>query len=176
MTNDEKLLERARNAWEENGHFSDLGKSITGLFDRFEQMLDDKEPQSIVWAPEKGEEYHYVAGNGQVCRCLWDDYSIDRYRLKNHNVYKTRELAEKAAPHQTRYNMVLQAVLNLEPDQKVNWNDRSQIKYEVWFHHGDGLWKSCQNRAVEYGYPPLTDQKNVQPLLDYLNRKEKENG
>ena len=56
MTNDEKLLERARNAWEENGHFSDLGKSITGLFDRFEQMLDDKEPQSIVWEPEKGEE------------------------------------------------------------------------------------------------------------------------
>ena len=56
---DEKLLERARNAWEENGHFPDLGKSITGLFDRFEQMIADKEPTSIVWEPKDGEGYFY---------------------------------------------------------------------------------------------------------------------
>ncbi len=176
MTNDEKLLERARNAWEENGHFPDLGKSITGLFDRFEQMIADKEPTSIVWEPKDGEEYFYIDMEGRVTSDLWSGRNYDQALLKRHNIYKTRELAVKAGSYLQRYKMVLQAVQNLEPDQKVDWNDRSQIKYEVWFHHGDGLWKSCQNRAVEYGYPPLTDQKNVQPLLDYLNRKEKENG
>lgn len=40
---DRELLKKARNEWELSGHFPDLGESITGLFDRFEQMLDDKE-------------------------------------------------------------------------------------------------------------------------------------
>lgn len=141
---------------------------------RLEELTAENEPESIAWKPKKGEEYHYVAGNGQVCRSTWDNDLIDNNRLKHHNIYKTRKLAEKDAPYQSRFNMVLQAVMKLEPDQNIYWKDK--IKYQVWFDRDVGLWRSRKMLCCDHGYPPLTDEKNVQPLLDYLNREEKENG
>jgi hypothetical protein len=166
---DRKLLEKAR----EIPSF----EALKNLFDRFEQMLDQKEPQpkSIVWEPNVGEEYHCVSTQGLV----WLDYyhgHTDKLRLDHHNIYKTRELAEKATEHQKRFNMVAQAVHNLEPDQVVDWKDKHQPKHRVYFDHDKGLWERCTVRFKDGGFPPLTDEKNIQPLLDYLNAKEKENG
>ena len=143
--------------------------------ERLEELTADKEPQSIVWEPKVSEEYHCVSTH----RVVWLDYydgHTDKLRLDYHNVYKTRELAEKAAAYQSRYNMVLQAVLNLEPDQVVDWSDVDQLKYTVYFDHELGIWDSTYGHVHDNGYPPLTDEKNIQPLLDYLNAKEKENG
>ena len=175
--NDRELLKTARKnfvkGWE-------LGSdcSIRNLFDRFEQMLDGKEPEpkSIVWEPKVDETYYYNTPSDYVGSVRWTGNDNDLYRLKNHNVYQTRKLAEKAAPHQTRHNMVLQAVMNLEPDQVVDWSDNNQTKFQVSFDHKAGCWYDLTWYSVEKGYPPLTDKKNVQPLLDYLNAKEKENG
>lgn len=143
---------------------------------RLEELTAEKEPTSIVWEPKKGEKYHFVNSDGTVHFRYWMSHSFDCNALDHHNIYKTYELAEKAAEYQTRYNMVLQAVLNLEPNQNIYWNDEDQIKYQVWFDHEDGLWRSGERHFGDCGYPPLTDENNVQPLLDDLNRKEKENG
>jgi len=154
-------------------------KTICRLVERVEELTAGfPAPKSIVWEPKKGEEYWYVDfdGTGQACRCFWDDYSIDLNRLKHHNVYKTQVQAEKAAKYQQRYNMVLQAVLNLEPDQNIYWNDMNQVKYGVEFNNKSGRWLVVDYTFIDGGYPPLTDQKNVQPLLDYLNSKEKSDG
>jgi uncharacterized coiled-coil DUF342 family protein len=173
-----QLIKEATELAEQSGQSKEI---ILKLVERVEELTAEKEPQSIVWEPKEGEEYFYVAGNGKVCRCAWRPRadSIDRKRLKHHNVYKTRELAEKAAPYQARYNMVLQAVMNLEPNQKVDWNDKEQSKYQPYFDYQAGVWRSWgkhYTQPLENGYRPLTDEKNVQPLLDYLNRKEQENG
>ena len=175
--NDRELLKTARKnfvkGWE-------LGSdcSIRNLFDRFEQMLDGKEPEpkSIVWEPKVDETYYYNTPSDYVGSVRWTGNDNDLYRLKNHNVYKTRELAEKVAPHQTRHNMVAQAVLNLEPDQVVDWSDVSQMKYTVTFNYERGVWGYNCLWTTDQGYPPLTDKNNLQPLLDYLNAKERENG
>ena len=149
-----------------------------GLFDRMGMVLHEKEPEpkSIVWEPERGDSYYCVLADGEVWELNWNDCLTDKSRLKHHSIYKTRELAEKAAPHLTRFNMVLQAVLDLEPDQVVDWSDNNQTKFQVSFDHKAGCWYDLTWYSVEKGYPPLTDKKNVQPLLDYLNAKEKENG
>lgn len=168
--NDRELLKKARKGWE-------LGSdcSIPDLFDRFEQILDDKEPKSIVWKPKKGKKYYFVGSDGTVQLTDWRGDQLDMELLKHHNVYKTREQAEKAAQYQSRYNMVLQAVINLEPDQVVYWNT-NQLKYQLEFDHKTGCWYRKGWYRLEHGYPVLTDKKNVQPLVDYLNAKEKENG
>lgn len=167
MRDDRELLKRAREDYVLGSDYA-----IRDLFDRFEQMLNDKEPQSIVWEPKEGETYYSVSAAGCVIKHVWRGSHYDQALLKRHNIYKTPELAEKAAPYQTRDNMVLQAVLNLEPDQNIYWKDKDQMKYEVSFNHKTGAWERSTRFTVEYGYPPLTDEKNVQPLLDYLNSKE----
>ena len=103
--------------------------------------------------------------------CRYDEEDEDL--LKHHNVYKTQAQAEKAAKYQRRYNMVLQAVLNLEPEQVVDWKDKNQFKYLVAFDHRSGAWEYTDRLSIESGYPVLMNSLNVQPLLDYLNAKEK---
>ena len=148
-----------------------------GLFDRMGMVLHEKEPEpkSIVWEPERGDSYYCVLADGEVWELNWNDCLTDKSRLKHHSIYKTRELAEKAAPHLTRFNMVLQAVLDLEPDQVVDWNNKDQSKFQVYFDFDAGRWKQGWT-CFEQGYPVLTDEKNMQHLLNYLNSKEKGNG
>jgi hypothetical protein len=154
-------------------------KLVIKMKTRLEELTADKEPQSIVWEPKLGEKYYFLHSDGKVHGSHWHHRiktELHLNLLKHHNVYKTRELAEKAAQYQKRYNMVAQAVLNLEPNQVVYWSDTSQLKYSVYFDHERGIWDSNKAWSGEQGYPVLIDEKNVQPLLDYLNAKEKENG
>ena len=153
-------------------HYAD---TILRLVERVEEL--QPEPESIVWEPKKGEEYWYVGCDGTVQFTDWRADKLDMDFLEHHNVYKTQGQAEKAAKYQRRYNMVLQAVLNLEPDQVLDWSDKGQNKYAPYFNQAARCWQSngCSfsSRTIEHGYPVLTDKKNVQPLLDYLNAKEK---
>jgi hypothetical protein len=161
---DEELLKKAR---EDYAFGSDY--AIRDLFDRFEQMLDDKEPKSIVWKPKKGEWYYFAGSDGTVQVTDWRGDQLDMDLLKHHNIFRTKAQAEKAAPHQSRYNMVLQAVLELEPNQVVDWSDANQKKHQVLFNPQFGYWDKSWTFCFDQGYPVLIDEKNVQPLLDYLN-------
>tara|TARA_R100000541_G_scaffold46737_2_gene53883 strand:- start:505 stop:1014 length:510 start_codon:yes stop_codon:yes gene_type:complete len=167
MWDDRELLKRAR---EDYAYGSDY--ATRDLFDRFEQMLDDKEPKSIVWEPKKDDEYFYVTTTEYLNSNIWVGSDYELALLKHHNIFRTRQLAEKAAKHQERYNMVLQAVLNLEPDQVVDWSDMDEAKYMPHFSYIHGLWKADLCSTIDFGYPVLTDERNVQPLLDRLNAEE----
>ena len=173
MKEDEKLLKQA-GEFLDNALFGDdkAASLIYKMKARLKELTADKEPKSIVWEPKKGERYYYVTGDGFSTFTNFSNGDHDLLLLKHHNIYKTRELAEKAAKYQERYNMVLQAVLNLEPDQVVDWSDEDQIKYSINFNHYHDVWCSTGYRGIEYGYPVLTDEKNVPPLLDYLNTVE----
>lgn len=146
---------------------------------RLEELTTDKkepepQPKSIVWVPKKGERYFVVLSDGEVYTHNWQNSDYELALLKHHNVYKTRVQAVRAAEYQKRYNMVLQAVINLEPDQVVDWKNEHQLKYTVYFDHERGIWGYGSSWTIEIGYPVLTDPKNVKPLLDYLNAKEQQ--
>ena len=146
-------------------------KTICRLVERVEEL--QPAPKSIVWEPKKAEEYWYVDIDGTLDDTEWRDGEEDWNLLIHHNAYKTQGQAEKAAKYQRRYNMVLQAVLNLEPDQVVDWKDMNQAKYGVVFNNKSGRWFYSDYYIVDNLHAPLTNKKNVQPLLDYLNAKEK---
>jgi len=174
--NDRELIKSAMRLAREldlgrSEHYADVIFRLVQRFEELEELTPDKEPTSIVWEPKKGDEYFYVATTEYLNSNIWVGSDYELALLKHHNVYKTRELAEKAAKYQERYNRVLQAVLNLEPDQKVDWSNDRQIKYEVHFGYIHGLWKAGRCYTIDSGYPVLTDKKNLQPLLDYLNLK-----
>jgi hypothetical protein len=169
----EKALELAGRL--ELGRSRHEADAILSLVQRVEELTADKEPQSIVWEPKLGEKYYFLLSDGKVHGSQWHHRLKTELHLNlliHHNVYKTREQAEKAAQYQKRYNMVLQAVLNLEPNQVVDWSGMDQVKYKIYFSHADRIWKMSCVWLVDGGYPVLTVEKNVQPLLDYLNAKE----
>jgi len=187
----EKRLENYNYAsGDDHGHFrqkyrEDIRRNDKEIIQRLVERVAElqSEPKSIVWEPEKGEEYWYISGSVLVGVCNRDNCSsyevgfLTNERLKHHNVYKTQVQAEKAAKYQQRYNMVLQAVLNLEPDQVVDWKDKNQAKYGVAFDHIAGVWFYWGRCVLDKSFRSvLTDKKNVQPLLDYLNAKEKGDG
>ena len=170
---DKELIEKAM----ELAKQLDLARSrrhadtILRLVKRVEKL--QPEPKSIVWEPEVGEEYWYVDIDGTLDDTEWrDNDNESEVLLIHHNIYKTSEQAEKAAKYQQRYNMVLQAVLNFEPDQVVDWKDKNQARYGVAFDHIAGVWFYWGRCVLESLSPVLTDEKNVQPLLDYLNAQE----
>ncbi len=171
VMNDKQLIKEAM----ELAKQLDLGRSehyadaILRLVQRFEELTP--EPTSIVWEPKEGEKYYFITKEGAVNYTHWRGHQFDKDLLKQHKIYKTRHQAEKAVKHQKRYNIVLQAVLNLEPDQKVDWSDQNQNKYAIYFDHKGGLFRKSTTWRHEQGYPVLTEEKNVQPLLDYLNLK-----
>ena len=154
-----------------NSAFGNDKEIIQRLVKRVEEL--QPAPKSIVWEPKKGEKYWYVDVDGTFA-AFKSEHEDDRNLLIHHNVYKTQGQAEKAAKYQQRYNMVLQAVLNLEPDQVVDWKDKNQAKYGVAFDHDRGIWFYWGRCVLDKSFRSvLTDEKNVQPLLDYLNSKEK---
>ena len=180
----QKRLENYNYAFgDEHGQFrqkyrEDIRRNDKEIIQRLVERVEELQPapKSSVWKPKNDEKYWYVGRDGTWEFLYWSGDHIDMDFLEHHNVYKTREQAEKAAKHQQRYNMVLQAVLNLEPDQVVDWNDLDQVKYGVVFNNKSGRWLDVNHTFIGGGYPPLTDKKNVQPLLDYLNSKEKSDG
>ena len=166
-----ELIKEAIELAKQSGNSKEI---ILKLVERVEEL--EPKPQSIVWEPKNGEKYWSINGVGQVNSDAWFGSNYAKEELKHHNIFRTRDQAVKAAQHQRRYNMVLQAVLELEPDQVVYSGGGDQIKYTVYFSHKSGAWDWEPHCVTESGYPVLTDKKNLQPLLDYLNAKEKENG
>ena len=179
--NDEELLKKTNKCLDSVHNFDiapintyEIGTVLFEIKARLlEKMLDESqpEPKSIVWEPEIGDRYYCVVDDGEVWEGNWYDCPTDKARLIHHNIFRTRKQAEKAVPHLSRYSRVLQAVLNLEPNQVVDWSDKDQAKHGVGFDHSEGVWYSSTWFSVEHLYPPLTDEKNVQQWLDYLNAK-----
>ena len=180
----QKRLENYNYAFgDEHGQFrqkyrEDIRRNDKEIIQRLVERVEELQPapKSIAWEPKNDEKYWYVGRDGTGEFLFWSGDHIDLSFLEHHNVYKTQVQAEKADKYQRRYNIVLQAVLNLEPDQKVDWNDMDQVKYGVVFNNKSGRWLVVDCTFIGGGYPPLTDKKNVQPLLDYLNSKEKSDG
>jgi hypothetical protein len=169
---DKELIEKAMDLAKQLdlARSTNYADTILELVKRIEEL--QPAPKSIVWEPKKGEKYWYVDVDGTFA-AFKSEHEDDRNLLIHHNVYKTQGQAEKAAKYQQRYNMVLQAVLNLEPDQVVDWKYKNQAKYGVAFDHRNGAWEYTNRLSIESGHPVLTNSLNVQPLLDYLNSKEK---
>ena len=170
---DKELIEKAMDLAKQLdlARSTNYADTILELVKRVEEL--QSETKSSVWEPKKGEKYWYLGSDGTVNFTYWIGDHFDTKLLIHYNVYKTQVQAEKAAKYQRRYNMVLQAVLNLEPDQVVDWKYKNQAKYGVAFDHRNGAWEYTNRLSIESGHPVLTNSLNVQPLLDYLNSKEK---
>ena len=126
-----------------------------------------QQPEGI-WEPELGEGYYRVGVSGDV-----DCFSLKVYSgselLAHHNVYKTKELAEKASVLQRRFNLVIQACLNFDPDFVPNWSNAGEIKYAPYYDHRSQKWCSCRKFVTDESAAYISTQEIADKVVAYLN-------
>ena len=91
-----------------------------------------------VWEPAVGGTFWMVDWTGGV-RSLNPN---NRAAVSHHNVYETEALARKASVLQRRYNLVIQACLNFDPDFVPDWENLCQAKFGVIYSHYLKRWAS----------------------------------
>ena len=84
--------------------------------------------------PEEGARY-FTVSYGEICYKTWDNDTIDNSAYKTGNIYRTRELAERA-----RDRLILIEELKDFADFVTDWNDHSQDKYRLYYDHLWGRW------------------------------------
>ena len=129
-----------------------------------------------VWEPEVGEDYWAVDHASTVVqwtrgRNSGSNYAFLSFKAR-HNIYKTKELAEKAGVLQCRSNLVIQACLNVDPDFEPDWSDHNQVKYGFVYDHSHARWEAeATYCSATFGAYVSTNKKYKQ-VLEYLNSQE----
>ena len=101
--------------------------------------VESKSPNKR-WMPNDGDKYYtYMVGfNNPIIVYTWTDGELDRSRHAYNNVFKTKELAEKARDQRLAQIRVLDRLRELEGDFIADWNDKYQNKYIISYsHHPD---------------------------------------
>ena len=84
------------------------------------------------WKPKDGETWYYLDTYLEVI----EDYYLtktDSLFCKRYNCFQTREQAEAEAEKILVRRMLEDIVRRLDKGEKINWNDKNQIKYAIHF-------------------------------------------
>lgn len=57
------------------------------------KVIDETIAELTKW-PQRGDEYYYIKGNGEILRTHYNDVIFDKERLEFGNMFKTKEEAE----------------------------------------------------------------------------------
>ena len=121
-----------------------------------------------VWEPKRGDYFFMVDFDGDI-RSINPNHTE---ATKHHNVYKTRQLAEKASVLQRRSNLVIQACLNFDPDFVPDWSDTTQYKHGFYYCQERGGW-ARQWASIENIYGVYVSNAAIaDKVLAYLNSQE----
>ena len=119
-----------------------------------------------VWEPKRGDFFFMVDFVGDI-RAINPNHTE---ATTHHNVYKTRQLAEKASVLQRRSNLIIQACLHFDPDFVIDWDDREQDRYGFHYHPYCKCWISylVSYEAVAY----VSTLEIAEKVAEYLNSQE----
>ena len=121
--------------------------------------------------PLDGDQYWYVDGRDDdlVSTHFWDDDKIDQGLKNNHNIFRTREAAEKAAVLVRRSNAIIRACMEVNPDFEPDWTDIDQKKWSVYYSHIYGNWTETPT-VINYEPAHVSTRKKAQKVCELLNQ------
>ena len=129
-----------------------------------------------VWEPEAGKDYWSVGRTATAehwMRGRHPDSSGAFLSLRaHHNVYKTKELSQKASVLTCRSNLVIQACLNFDPDFEPDWSDCNQVKYGVAYNYQDNKWMCWAFNHYDIGGAYVSTKEKAKQVVEYLNSQE----
>lgn len=96
-----------------------------------EKMLEKCEYER--WKPEKGKMFYYLNSYNIAIPETWDADYADAAHYNIYNCFKTREQAEAEAEKILVRRQLEDIARRLNKGEKINWNDKNQIKYAIHF-------------------------------------------
>lgn len=107
------------------------------LIKQLQELVEGKK-ETLYPNIEIGDWYWCIATNGDICtRVIADDSS--KYLA---NIYKTREIAEKALQFKKSrkiWNFIENWAIH-NSTFRPDWNDNMQCKYYIWYDSKDSTW------------------------------------
>lgn len=136
-------MEELKKEWEElTKRFSDFGIKL-------EEYGKENKHNNKRWRAENGEKYYLVGefekedvkvGNITL---EYDGYNVesndavDIFLYKTRNYFKNKEEAEEYREKLKTYYDLLDLADELNCDRKINWNDKEQEKYYIYYNTRD---------------------------------------
>ena len=107
---------------------------------KIEKKINELEKQTseVRWGAKKGDSYYYILGTGEADEdkdvdCVWEN---NRYNLGNY--FRTKEEAEKTIEKIQIYTQLKDLALRLNKGKEINWDDKGQGKYFIYY---DNIYK-----------------------------------
>lgn len=132
-------MEELKKEWEE------LTKKIAKFGIKLEEYGKENKHNNKRWRAEYGEKYYLVDEFEKKpleigTYTLEDESSnieledtIDEFNYKTRNYFKTKEEAEEYRERLKTYYDLKDLADELNGDKKVNWNDKNQKKYNIYY-------------------------------------------
>ena len=116
-----------------------------------EKMLAECEYER--WKPVEDETYYYVYSNLEVHADSNYNTLSDMKRIKVYNCFQTREQAEAEAEKILVKRMLEDIARRLNKGEKVDWNDKEQVKYSIYLDVIDN--EINWDKAIRYISPNI---------------------
>lgn len=127
---------------------------------------DTAKLKDMPW-PSDGDQYWCIDGD-VVSTYHWVDDPVDQGFKKMHNIYRTREAAEKAANLMLLSNAVIRACLEVDPDFEPNWSNINEEKWSVYYSHALKKWTETPT-VINYDPAHVSTQEKAQKVCALLN-------
>ena len=135
-------------------NIKEIKKQISELQSKIDKLENENKNnnRNRRWRAKKGEGYYCVDSDGEVIN-FWDDRdSVDDYRYRTRNYFKTiREAQEYAEVIDTYYDL-MDLADELNNGEKIDWNNLNQSKYYIYFDYdGEELTQDISWCYKEFG-------------------------
>lgn len=127
------------------------------------------EPEMSYWVPKQGEVFWWVGRAFTTEKEVNRDYEWQKLMIASSNCYKTRELAEKAAKLMKRYSLIVNACLQVDPDFKPDWGDKSQPKFSYYRHENER--DTTTRYWNDYLTPCVSSIEKANQVIQILNER-----
>ena len=121
--------------------------------------------------PKEGETYYYVDSNSCISLTTFNSSCVNDYnKYKSYNCFETQEEAQKEANKILIRRKLEDIARRLNGNEKINWNNCSQIKYHIMYN----FERACFDYVINYKY---IDEGTIYCLnKNFLNEAIKEIG
>lgn len=114
----------------------EIKKQISELQIKIDKLENEKKKENKEnkrWRAKVGDKYCCVDIDGEVVCVYENGDSIDNFRYKTRNYFKTEGEAQKYADVKLTYYDLMDLAEELNNGEKIDWNDNQQCKYTIYY-------------------------------------------
>ena len=133
--------------------------------DKFPNILTDwfeEIKESTRWKPEMDQMYYFLASDGSLRDDDWNGWSLDDYRFKIGNCFKTEEEAERVV----EYLKALATVRGDATSEFVKYNDNWFIGYDPEHKSINAFCNPYTARNGIFGLPYFATEEDAERSIE----------